>query len=388
MVKLEAHDIVGISSTNGPADFLTKYKSVKATGATPLLLPPVKSEDLLKPYFEQCKPNVLWLDDDICRYSNSEIFKFEEPTTLFFTSGSTSSPKVVVHSDHNLELSAQESLAELGIVKSIHIVTPLPLWHVGGLLCYYRSLYLNSELILTNKQRIISDLNKHARALVILVPAQIDSLIQESIDHSQHIFYLGGGRINDQLIQNIKKYNLNCIGSYGMTETAGAIATGIKALTPMTGTSINTDQNDRLLVNTSRNAKYYIIENKLTEIPHKDNYIETSDIGLKSNNEFVVSGRIDQVFISGGENISPMFLEKLIREIDINIIDVKVIGHGHKRLENEIIVFLSPYKDETIKDIIKDLPHTIRPHRVLPWPDHNGIKPTLKDFQDKVDNNE
>ena len=391
MDSFDGHSIVGISSTKGPEDFLYKYKFVKSSGATPLLLPPAHKKKDLDSYFNQCQPNVLWLDDQVYHYSKENLIQFNEASTLFFTSGSSSFPKVVVHSDSNLEISAKESLSALNVAKSVPIMTPLPLWHVGGLLCYYRSLFLGSELILTHNKTMMRDLELHKNSLVVLVPAQLESLLDNNLDKSdlsQHIFYLGGGAVNLSLKEKIQVSNITALASYGMTETAGAVATGITNLKAMKETSIKIDSSGRLSVKTKRNAQNYIINNKLEEISHKDHYIETSDLAVLCDNYFSITGRIDQVFISGGENISPFFLEELIKGIDPEIKGVKVIAKSHERLENEIIVFISPYTHALKESITEKLPHTFRPHKILSWPQHGGIKPALKDFQDKAESGE
>lgn len=46
-----------------------------------------------------------------------------------------------------------------------------------------------------------------------------------------------------------------------------------------------------------------------------DNYFHTKDIAIvNSDNEIVIKGRIDNMFISGGENIYPEEIERAISE--------------------------------------------------------------------------
>lgn len=395
MIAFNKRSIVGISTSNGPQDFIKKYEFVKKSGATPLLLPTVKNKIALDIYIKECSPNSLWINDEIYHYSKDICFNFDSPTTLFYSSGSTSTPKVVVHSDINLQKSSEESLLELNINKPIPVVTSLPLWHVGGMLCYYRSNYLKSELIFTKSNNLLSTVLKYPASLVVLVPSQLQALLTKDkeikdINSSlnQSIFYLGGASLNDKLIDQINKAKLNVISTYGMTETTGAIATGYKKLKTFKSVTIKQNSDNILSVKTSRSATHYIISNKMVPINQEDGFIVTSDVAEINKDYFLVKGRSDQVFLSGGENISPAFLESLILKLDKTITSAKVLPKKHERLGNEIIVFISPYNHDLVKSLPLLLPHTHRPHKLLPWPKYNGIKPSLNDFLKVISDNE
>ena len=389
--------VVGISDTRDNSNahhYLNKYHEVLKQGGTPLLLPPVSNENQLTPYLKQCSPHILWIGNKP-KEMQSPLKKQWDNCTFFFSSGSTNTPKVIVHKNSSLEASALESLQAIGQInqdKYEALLTPLPMWHVGGILNYYRCQHLNIsyENICVQRKDFLSHLDTKKKTLAVMVPAQLAKILEhkttQSFDHLT--FYLGGAAISAKLVEQIKTNKLNAYGSYGMTETAGAIANAkvhkIPSMKIMEKVLVKIDEEKRLFVSSKRLALGTIENNEFKKLELRQGYFETSDSCSLNNNEITIHGRLDLIFLSGGENINPMIIENEVMAICPHLNQVKVIPVKDDLLENKIALFIDHYSDEDVKQINEKLSQTMRPHGIYPWPSFSGIKPSLKDFQNEL----
>ena len=126
---------------------------------------------------------------------------------------------------------------------------------------------------------------------------------------------LGGSKVSNSLSSNILSKIDTYYETYGMTETATHIA--VKRVSKndstsnpfkvLNGVSISTDLNNCLVINVPSITKNKIITNDIVKI--------------KSNNEFHLIGRADNVINSGGVKLSPEDIErKLSKYISKNYI--------------------------------------------------------------------
>jgi len=126
---------------------------------------------------------------------------------------------------------------------------------------------------------------------------------------------LGGSKVSNSLSSNILSKIDTYYETYGMTETATHIA--VKRVSKndstsnpfkvLNGVSISKDLNNCLVINVPSITKNKIITNDIVKI--------------KSNNEFYLIGRADNVINSGGVKLSPEDIErKLSKYISKNYI--------------------------------------------------------------------
>jgi O-succinylbenzoic acid--CoA ligase len=382
-VHNSSQKLIGISSSLGPEHFLNQYQKAKKQGHHALLLPPIKETSQLSTHFDQCSPHELWLDDQVITHTKTpKLQALELPSTFFYTSGSQGWPKVIVHSDQNLKNSAQASINALNNIpqqQKTHL-TPLPLWHVGGMLCYYRAQICDSKLKVFKNDELIKYLLENPESLVVMVPTQLQRLLEQKIyiDHRHHHYYLGGGPLSKHLEGLIKDQNIQVTASYGMTETAGAIATGFEQIKIMEGIQLKCDEENRLHIKTDRLARYQVISNQLKEIDRdEDGHFATND-QAEITPKLKILGRLDETFVSGGENIDPGLIYRLLVPLNLGI--VKVIPVTHKDLGYASYLFVSHLTPQKEALIQKTLPSHLKPFKVLKTPSTSHIKPTYQDY--------
>ena len=110
---------------------------------------------------------------------------------------------------------------------------------------------------------------------------------------------VGGAAADVDLLKNAKAAGINCITTYGMTETSGGC---IYDGTPLPGVEVRIGET---------------IELKgpmLARVELKDGYFVTSDLGKIENGKLIVLGRADDVINSGGKKVSLSKVEMALGE--------------------------------------------------------------------------
>ena len=91
-----------------------------------------------------------------------------------------------------------------------------------------------------------------------------------------------------------------------MTETSGGCVYDKRALT---GVSVKVDESGRLMIKGPILASGYEDNQNLWDQNFKDGWFVTSDLGKIMGDDIEVIGRIDDVVITGGENVSLAAIE-------------------------------------------------------------------------------
>ncbi|MFT5170186.1 MAG: O-succinylbenzoic acid--CoA ligase [Candidatus Omnitrophota bacterium] len=244
--------------------------------------------------------------------------------TILFTSGSTGEPKATVLTLSNHYYSALGSNENITLKQGDRWLLSLPIYHVGGLSILYRVFLASATVVLSDKNSDINDeIIKYNITHLSLVPTQLYRLIKEEGLDKLKVILLGGASIPESLIHHSISLNLPLYITYGLTEMASQIATSSKITDK---SSINTvkvlnyrhlmiDSSDEICVKGETLFKGYIQQNNTT-LPLESGWFKTGDLGSLDENAYLkVMGRKDNMFISGGENIQPEEIERIINEL-------------------------------------------------------------------------
>ncbi|EIJ70108.1 o-succinylbenzoate--CoA ligase [Pasteurella bettyae] len=246
-------------------------------------------------------------------------FDLNEGYTLTLTSGSTGLPKAVVH-NINAHLANAEGVCELmhfGCQDSW--LLSLPLYHVSGQGVIWRWLNVGAELHLAGSDFYASVL--HATH-VSLVPTQLQRLLTylsaSQIDkyHTKHIL-LGGSQIPVDLTSQLKSFDIQCYSGYGMTEMASTVFAKKSDGKVGVGQALKGREyqlvDQEVWLKGAGLASGYWIENHIQSLTNPQGWFQTRDKAQWLDDELVILGRLDNMFISGGENIQPEDIEKCIQ---------------------------------------------------------------------------
>lgn len=237
--------------------------------------------------------------------------------TYLFTSGTTSKPKIACHSLGNHYYSALGSNARMPIEPSSHYLLSLPLYHIAGIAILFRT-FLGGATV------ILSDEIDHPKATHLsLVPTQLYRLLKTEVPTSLKHILLGGANIPPTLYQQSQQVGLYVYPTYGMTEMSSQIATHFEPRPfslghPLPYREMKISKEGEILVRGKTLFQGYFDLAKGVELPLNDEgWFCTRDLGYYSHKTGLqILGRKDRLFISGGENIHPEEIEKLLSTID------------------------------------------------------------------------
>lgn len=233
------------------------------------------------------------------------------PISYLLTSGSSTCPKICVHSLENHIYSALGSNKSILYLESDSWLLSLPLFHVGGLSLIFRTLLAKASLTLSN-DTLEESLKKNLVTHISLVPTQLQKLIDKpSLLKPLKVILLGGGPISESLYKKALANSLPIQVTYGLTEMASQVATSTEydSLSILPYREVILDKENQILVRGKTLFMGYL-ENTVI-IPHTNlkGWFETKDLGEIKNNKLKIIGRLDNQFISGGENIQPEEIE-------------------------------------------------------------------------------
>jgi len=247
------------------------------------------------------------------------------------TSGSTGSRKEVALGSSALVASALASNKFIGAKSGQRWSLLLPLTHIAGINVLIRSIELGTEPI---DLRTAKDEYPDAD-FTSIVPTQLYRAMTGNDNLLSHLknvkaVLVGGAKLDSQLKRKAKEFGINVVESYGMTETTGGCIYDGK---PLENTSYELGENNRIKISGSTLASGYLGEEKLWRESFDGKWFMTSDIGSVTNGLLEVASRVDDVVVSGGENVSLIAIESEIKlafpDIDIAAFAVQDLEWGN-----------------------------------------------------------
>ena len=242
---------------------------------------------------------------------------------VVFTSGSTGQARGVVLSRAGFLAAAHASAEHLGWRGDDRWLLALPLAHVGGLAVALRCLVARRPVVLLEgdfaADRAAALLAAGAATLASLVPTQLDALLADSgwrpPPHLRAVL-LGGAAAPAGLLDRAAARGVPFLATYGMTETWGQVATqplasaGRRAaLAPLPGVTLEAGSPGSpapIRIRTAARATGVLGGPR----DASTGWQVTSDLGwLDAAGHLHVTGRADDVIITGGENVHPLEVE-------------------------------------------------------------------------------
>jgi len=238
--------------------------------------------------------------------------------TVLFTSGTTGAPKAVVLTRLNHEASAIASAWNLGVAPDDRWLCVLPLHHIGGLAILLRSAMYGTTAVLHERfdaERVVAAIEAGEVSLVSLVPTMLRRMREAGLSGPGGVraILLGGGPVPRDLLEWAAAIGLPVLQTYGMTETASQIATlrageavahHGSAGRPLPGVELAVDGAGEILVRGPMVSAGAL---------SADGWLHTGDRGHLDEDGFLhVEGRIDDVIVTGGENVAAVEVEQAL----------------------------------------------------------------------------
>ncbi len=254
----------------------------------------------------------------------------DRPATVVFTSGSTAWPKAAVHSLGNHYFSAEGSRQNIALGPGDRWLLSLPLYHVGGLAAAFRCAWAGAAVALPPAGMPLGEALAHGRAThASMVAAQLRRLLEEDAPALGHVraFLLGGGPLPASLVEEACARGWPVHTSYGLTEMASQVTTtppgaSLEALRTagrlLPHRQLRLAPSGEILVKGRTLFLGYLKDDARTlRCPvDADGWYATGDLGrLDRAGRLCLTGRADNLFISGGENIQPEEVEAALRRV-------------------------------------------------------------------------
>jgi len=329
----------------------------------------------------------------------------EDECGLYFTSGTTGTPKPILLTHKNLLCSAITEATNHLWSQSDSLLMMPPLYHlaIGHLLgCYLvggRTILLTEEISPKNIFKTISE--EQISVVFMLVPWALDVL--EALDRGDlrredynlgcwRLMHMGAQPIPTTLIERWKKYfpKMQYDTTYGLSEGGGPgiVDLGIEnerkigaigkpslmwdaRVVDDRGEDVRQGQVGELIVRGNGVMKGYYKNPELTAQTIRDRWLYTGDLAKVDDEGFIyLVDRKKDLVISGGENIYPVEVEEIIRKHP-KVHDVAVIGTPDKRLGEVVTAIIEPKPGEVLVegDIAsfceQHLPRYKRPRRII-----------------------
>ena len=258
-----------------------------------------------------------------------------QTATYLLTSGTSGHPKVAFHTLKNYIINASGTLYNIPLIPSDRWLLNLPLYHVGGLGILMRCFLSRAAVVLPNPTMSISTLIDHAKiSHISAIPTQLKILLDEERNHhpTLHAVLIGGAKCPQDLIQKAIDFQLPIHTTYGLTEMTSQVTTSEPQASIEELTTSGSLLCDRELKISSTNEIWVkgpcLFQGYLTSHPHpyekttylaltEDGWFQTNDTGhIDSKGRLVITGRLDRLIISGGENIHPEEIESTLLAMD------------------------------------------------------------------------
>ena len=249
------------------------------------------------------------------------------------TSGSTGVPKSVILSRDALTASALATAARIGDGAWL---LALPASYVAGLQVLVRSIVADREPAwLTGAftpqafsaaalTMVSTDRGERVPTYTSLVPAQLTKLLDAAAGdgtvlaalRSFETILVGGQAIAAATLERAQDAGVHVVRTYGSTETSGGCVYDGR---PLRGVSVRIGDGEVLVAGPTL-ADGYLGDSAATEAAFVSDddgrrWYRTGDAGIIEDDILRVRGRIDNVIVSGGVNVSLDRVERIVRTI-------------------------------------------------------------------------
>jgi fatty-acyl-CoA synthase len=290
------------------------------------------------------------------------------PLLIVYTSGTTGRPKGAVLRQEALIWNAAMSQHMHGMTSDDHILTVLPFFHVGGLnIQTTPALQLGATVTLHRRfspEATLSAFATERPTHTVLVPTTIQATLQhpdwDKTDFSSlRAISTGSVTVPPHLIEAIARRGVPVLQVYGSTETCPL------AVYTRLGGDLSRDTSTGL---PGLHCEARIVDDQGEDVPHgvagevvvrgpnvffeywgntkatrealRDGWYHTGDIGTRdADGYFFIHDRKKNVIISGGENIYPAEVERVLGEHP-DVAECAVIGRPDKKWQEVPVAYV------------------------------------------------
>ncbi len=312
------------------------------------------------------------ISDEILQ-NYEEAVQFDHPVNIQYTSGTTGFPKGVTLSHHNILNNGYFIGIRLKYSEKDRVCIPVPFYHcfgmvIGNLACTAHGACMVIPNDSFDPEITLKVVSKEKCTSLYGVPtmfiAELATSNLESYDFSSLRTGVMAGSVcppeimkKVQGIMNIKEISI----CYGMTETSPVstqtlIGTSLEKQVSTVGTvqdhlELKIVDNEGKVVKRGISGelctrgysvmlKYWNDPENTKKVLDDSRWMHTGDLAIMDEEGYItISGRIKDLIIRGGENISPKEIEDFLYTYP-NILDVQIIGVPSDKYGEEVMAWI------------------------------------------------
>jgi fatty-acyl-CoA synthase len=287
----------------------------------------------------------------------------EDPAVLLFTSGTTGEPKAAVLRHRHLTSYVLETVEFMGADPDDAALVSVPPYHIAGIAAVLTSVWSGRRLVYLPQftaenwvDLAASQAVTHAMVVPTMLGRVLEVLVErgEKLPALRHLSY-GGGRMPVALVERALDLlpHVGLVNAYGLTETSSTIAVlgpddhreAIAATEPHVrirlgsvgrplpnleveirdhaGAPVEAGIHGEIWVRGEQVSGEYLGKGATLSA---DGWLATNDGGyMDADGYLFVEGRLDDVIVRGGENLSPGEIEDVLL-LHPAVADAAVIG--------------------------------------------------------------
>ena len=330
-------------------------------------------------------------DETLRKYE--EKVQFDDPVNIQYTSGTTGNPKGVTLSHHNILNNAYFIGLRMNYSHIDRVCIPVPFYHcfgmvIGNLACTVHG----ATMVVPNNSfdpvKTLETIEKERCTSLYGVPtmfiAELHEMEQKTYDLSSlRTGVMAGSLCPPEIMKKVKEQmNMHEITiCYGMTETSpvstqtrigvpfekqiysvGTIHDHleIKIIDPKTQAILKRGESGELCTRGySVMLKYWNSPEATRQVIDEQRWMHSGDLAMMDEDGYLhISGRIKDLIIRGGENISPKEIEDFLYTYK-GVMDAHVIGVPSEKYGEEIMAWIKPNEgvtltEEELRDFCKE----------------------------------
>src|SRR6478609_4393278 len=285
------------------------------------------------------------------------------------TSGSTGAPEPIGLTYGNFLWSAVASAFNIGVEPEDRWLCCLPLSHIAGLGIVMRSVIYGTTAVVHDGfdvDRVAAALERDEITVVSLVATMLSRLLEAGADLSgPRAILIGGGPVPEDPLEEALGRGATVVQTYGLTETCSQVTT----LAPADARRKLGSAGRPLLTTHLRIQEGEILVQGPTVAPGRadaDGWLHTGDLGRIDDEGFLyVEDRIDDMIVTGGENVVPAEVEKvLLRHPEVA--DAAVVGREDPEWQQAVtaVVVLREDADLPTEELRRHCAETLAGYKV------------------------
>jgi fatty-acyl-CoA synthase len=327
----------------------------------------------------------------------------DEAVMLQYTSGTTGRPKGVLLKHRSLVNVAKLTLEAVEVEAGSICLNPLPMFHTAGcVIATLGPLWIGGTVVLVERFRpapVLEALRRENVSVLFFVPAVLAALLEcqrASATPAPALRVIMGGAANvaANLIEGAEDvFGGSVINLFGQTELAPVLSAtrpsdtredqlttvgrplpwvDCKVVDPATNQTLAVGESGEICARGYQQFIGYLNDDEATaRAVDTDGFVHTGDLGIMDTRGYLsVTGRLKELIIRGGENISPAEIEAVLTTHD-TVLEASVVGLPDERW-GEIVAVAIQLHDEPHDglraDLVEHVAHRLAPFKVpLRW---------------------